>query len=198
LQQKMKAVLVVLLICVLCRGDYSLNSSTNYLMHAYASYCDPSQISSWDCFWCTNTTEPLNVTQMIYNSYYNILGFAGYNSKEIMVVFRGTREDSAENLLIDLKSMFFWPWTEQDHVKVGYGFLSAYESVMDDVRSAVTALTQQFPNLPVTLVGHSMGGALTTLTAVDIAEQLGIGNITHWTYGSPVLETNILLTITTA
>jgi predicted lipase len=44
-----------------------------------------------------------------------------------------------------------------------------------------------YPYLPVVVTGHSLGGAIATLAAVDLVEEgiVSPGNIGVWNFGSP-------------
>jgi len=168
------------------RGSYSLPVATNYLFYAYSSYCPPSALQDWSCFWCQNTVENFTVTQIFYDEFTNTFGFAGYNNREILVSFRGTRESSLDNWITDLNSMALvdFPIGGQN-AKVADGFYSAYTALRDQIRKAVQILQTSFPTFPIVLVGHSLGGALSSMCAVDLAAQMNGSFIIHYSFGSP-------------
>jgi len=177
---------VILSLFQIAESDYTLPQSKNYLMHAYAAYCTADSLRSWDCFWCANTTEKFFVTHVFYEEFTNTYGYIGYNSQEIMVVFRGTREDSLKNWITDLNSMvLIWYPSAGPYAAIAGGFYLAYTGVREETRDAIRALRTQFPSLPLVLVGHSLGGALSSVCAIDLYEELNETAITHWTYGSP-------------
>jgi hypothetical protein len=51
------------------------------------------------------------------------------------------------------------------------GFYKSYLSVRPFVLSAAKTLRAQNPFLPIVVNGHSLGGALSSMCAIDIAEQ---------------------------
>ena len=52
-------------------------------------------------------------------------------------------------------------------------------AVQDDVRSAISSLTTEFPKLPLTFVGHSLGGAL-TYVSFSVSHVLGLSARWMW------------------
>jgi len=164
--------------------QYTLNDSIHYLLHAYAANCPPTQILNWNCYWCNFTNEHFNTTHVFYNSITNTFGYAGYNSREIMIVFRGTQMLSLENIITDLESLDLVAYPRGKGLEVADGFYDAYKGVEGDVLRAYKYLRMSFPHFPLVLNGHSLGGSLSSMCAIDIVERYG-ENITQWTYGSP-------------
>lgn len=50
-------------------------------MLSYASYCQPNDIQRWNCYWCNQTKQRVQVTNIFENSKTNTFGFAGYKGK---------------------------------------------------------------------------------------------------------------------
>jgi hypothetical protein len=93
------------------------------------------------------------------------------NEKYAVLSFRGT-DPNLIDILTDLKFRL--------DLKSGIheGFFAAYESVKDQIHSAIDGLN----GLPLYLTGHSLGGALATVTALDLK---GKGIVECYTYGAP-------------
>jgi len=96
------------------------------------------------------------------------------------IVFRGT-EKKLRDILTDLfafkKEI---PFKNTKGIRVHRGFLSAYMSVRNKILDKVLELE----NSHITVTGHSLGGALATLCAVDLQKN-SFGIIQINTFGSP-------------
>lgn len=107
---------------------------------------------------------------VVYQKFHNRLtGLSGYIAldhvhKEIQVVFRGT---------VNLRNWAFnlmFPWVKTELVKVGTvhaGFLGAYKSVREPVKTVVRKLALEFEDYELVFAGHSLGAAVATLAIAD-------------------------------
>lgn len=101
--------------------------------------------------------------------------FMATSDSAVLVAFRGTA--SVANWLTDLNALS----TERPYGTVHRGFLSAFLAVDAQLRQRLA----QFPQRPVLLTGHSLGGALATIAAAEWAGQIPISWI--YTYGQPAV-----------
>jgi hypothetical protein len=100
----------------------------------------------------------------------------------LYVAFGGT--DSARNIKTDLNAKDVHPaWTDSINPKlrVHAGFARAWDSVRDEVLAAVSAATTA---VSIVTCGHSLGGALATVAALDLAVSTP-KRIACYTFGSP-------------
>lgn len=94
-----------------------------------------------------------------------------------VVAFAGT--DSEENLKTNIKvADTSFPVCGNAKTRVHLGFLKAWNSVRQTVFERIKGMEH------VTCTGHSLGGALASLAALDIACSLGV-QVTVVTFGSP-------------
>jgi predicted lipase len=68
--------------------------------------------------------------------------------------------------------------------RVHNGFYDTESKVISSILSTVKDLQAKFPSYSVIATGHSLGAALATLTAFDLAAN-GINNVKLFNYGSP-------------
>lgn len=108
----------------------------------------------------------------------------GQSDQAFIIAFRGTEpiaiKDLITTILID-KQEYPYAGDEQKGLLVHSGFMAAYRSVRD----VVLRLVSESPALKIVVTGHSMGGALATLAALDIQYNMPHETVEAWTYGSP-------------
>jgi len=68
--------------------------------------------------------------------------------------------------------------------EVEAGFHHTWEKVKPGVMGEVWRLHKLYPKYDIVITGHSLGGAVATLAAVDIYYNVS-GNVFSWTLGSP-------------
>ena len=114
----------------------------------------------------------------------NNLGFVGYQPSiaAIVVSFRGstTFQNWVDNLDLLLVN-----YSKCSDCSVHSGFQNIKNSLIDQVKNAVAALNSQYPSYNILVTGHSLGGALATLTALDLVGIYGSRRIHLYNYGSP-------------
>lgn len=127
-------------------------------------------------------------THLLSDNYTDTRGFVGHLSeqKTIFVVFRGST--SAANWWSDLDSLLiYYHYDKCALCFVHRGFNIAQQSVQSQVLSAIEELRSRFPSYRVVVTGHSLGGALATLTAAAIARTDNVqpSDIRLVTFGQP-------------
>ena len=106
-------------------------------------------------------------------------------TKDLYIVFRGTEKD------IDWINNFqfrqqIYPYGDESSTDVRFhrGFMGAYFAVRDRLLETV----RQYPDHTITAAGHSLGGAIATIAALDlqynITQHTG-QDISLYTFGSP-------------
>eukprot|EP01126_Amoeba_proteus_P042911 TRINITY_DN4675_c0_g1_i9.p1 TRINITY_DN4675_c0_g1~~TRINITY_DN4675_c0_g1_i9.p1 ORF type:complete len:185 (-),score=32.37 TRINITY_DN4675_c0_g1_i9:89-643(-) len=77
-------------------------------------------------------------------------------------------------------------WYSSD-LLVHAGFLSAYQALRSRLVIAVQERLNICPDCPLIFTGHSLGGAMATVGAVDLSTYLKLGptQVISYTYGSP-------------
>lgn len=112
------------------------------------------------------------------------IGFLAQDAARLFIVFRGTQTDY-EWMKVNLK--FLQKDCDFDRFSEGRahaGFLAYYKTVRRILLQRVEALG--LADKEIILTGHSLGGALSTLAAHDLAEE-NAPNTTfrHYTFGAP-------------
>ncbi|KAI8852054.1 Alpha/Beta hydrolase protein [Chytridium lagenaria] len=154
------------------------------------SYCNLDALRSWSCTGCGDSK--VTGTRSVRTFSADSTGMQGYvgisdRYRTIVVSFRGSKNFlNWLNNLKFLKADLNLPGADAS-VKIHSGFFDVWNSVKDNVRSAVREFLNQNPSYTVTFVGHSLGGATTTLAAVDAAVSglVPREKIAVYTQGSP-------------
>ena len=106
-------------------------------------------------------------------------------AQSIYLVFRGTEKGLDWINNFQLRQQIY-PYGDpaETNVRFHRGFMMAYFAVRDRLLEVV----REFPQAPLTFTGHSLGGAIATIAALDvqynIAQHTGQA-IELYTYGSP-------------
>lgn len=130
--------------------------------------------------------------------------FWNQDTRRVVVSFRGTEQTQWKDLMTDANlfptKIDYDEGTmrlcrdatpEDNDVWVHTGFLKAYVCIQKEVADVVTQITQRTENDEQTwtcyITGHSLGGALSTLCAYDLAVQGKIDPIVCYNFGSPMV-----------
>ncbi|CAM3750037.1 lipase family protein [Cohnella lubricantis] len=114
------------------------------------------------------------------NRVWEPFGFILESSEEIVVAFRGT--SSASDWLSDaLASQIEYPYAKNAG-KAHRGFTEIYQTARDQI---LTSLRGMSSGKALYVTGHSLGGALAVLCALDVAGNTGFRSPILYTYGAP-------------
>jgi len=113
----------------------------------------------------------------------SILGFIGHQHSKsaIWVAYRGSSD--IENWITNL-DFIRMSYPLCNGCSVHEGFYTAMLKAIADIRSAVAQLHAAYPSYRIVVTGHSLGAALATLTALDLAQTYGSG-VKLYNYGCP-------------
>ena len=118
----------------------------------------------------------------------------------IIVAFRGTY--SITNTVVDLSTIpqKYAPYPSPDdagdgpprepehectNCTVHMGFLKSWKNARELVLPELKALKAAYPSYPIQIVGHSLGGAVACLAALELKVSLGWDAVTVTTFGEP-------------
>ncbi|KAK1726686.1 hypothetical protein CaCOL14_002484 [Colletotrichum acutatum] len=119
--------------------------------------------------------------------------------KAIIIAFRGTY--SISNTIVDLSTIpqEYVPYPSPDDggeapkepkrkckdCTVHMGFLTSWRQARRLVIPEVKKLREQYPDYPIHLVGHSLGGAVAMLASLELKISFGWDNVKVTTFGEP-------------
>jgi predicted lipase len=118
----------------------------------------------------SGTIADFQVTKVIYNKSHDAEGFVGFlpSQKSIYVSFRGSESFSNWYDNLDALKTKYTTYPECEKCNVHSGFYSATLSVSPDVIAEVSRLKAFYPNYQVKTTGHSLGGAMAHLIAMEL------------------------------
>jgi len=164
-----------------------------YTYFAGAAYCNPANTKAWNCgskcnalsgFRPTASGGDGSSTQFWYVGYYPTLN-------SIIVGYQGT--DTSEVVPVIVDADFFLDPLNGTHfpgapstLQVHGGFGDAFDKSANAVYSAVQTTIASYPSASITVVGHSLGGAIAQLSVVSLRLKLGSSKTFKYVgYGVP-------------
>jgi hypothetical protein len=171
---------------------FSVVDAERALWFAGAAYCKEG-LSNWTCAYCTESGSALDDVGLFEHEHKRVKAYVGYDKvkKRVVVAFRGTEPSSLYNWVenLDAAHSALPEAKAQDGVgRVHSGFADAYDSVRKGIISYLIDLRTKYERLwhhvEVEISGHSLGGALSTLLAVEL-DALGFRVASVTTFGSP-------------
>jgi len=114
------------------------------------------------------------------SSVWERFGFIIESPQEIVIAFRGTSSttDWISDIIASQKRFKYL----QEDCLTHRGFTDIYSSARDEI---ISALTQLSPDKTLYITGHSLGAALATLCAIDVAVNTAYSSPHLLTFGSP-------------
>ena len=185
--------LTLLCLTVTVRGDnasnYSSEIAQEMVYFSAAAYCQDAgqtNVTDWNCKAC-QLVPSFQVYSVADDPETNTFAYSGYYSQydAIVVAFRGTEPKSWKNWVTNLDIAELAPYKDDPSAKVCKGFYDAWLGVEANITSDVQHLLQLHPAASLWITGHSLGAALSTLSAQHFVD-LGYGeSIIHYSFGSP-------------
>lgn len=144
-------------------NKYNIDLSRKYGAYTKIAYCPENLIKDWSCKDCGTYSNISDLT-VIENKKTKIFGYTFYDKTEgkIIVVFRGTIDFVNEIEDLSYEQVIYHCLRCRVHL----GFFEAYKSVEKETEKAVGELVKKYPNATILNTGHSLGAALTTISAV--------------------------------
>ncbi|CAB4488055.1 unnamed protein product [Rhizophagus irregularis] len=145
-----------------------LQSCANFAAAAYIN----SPLQNWNCGDICMANAGTQLFKEFKNERLNTRGFiATHPEKELIIVsYRGTQPGSIRNYITDFV-IYQDTYSPKPDTKVHHGFLNAWEQIQPQVTDDLIKLIQENPDFRIGFMGHSLGGALATLSALDLIEK---------------------------
>jgi predicted lipase len=169
--------------------------------YAAAVYCNvfKSNLMEWNCgYYCDNAPKG---NRVVYKFHNKVLGTEGLvavneNDRRILVVFEGSFDAQdwlVTNIRVKLTNLRLPNKNYEDRIQVHTGFQESYLAVSGDLMKVVQELViELYPDYDVVVLGHSLGGSMSTLFAMHLREHLNFptSRMQVYTYGQPRVGNN--------
>ena len=151
---------------------FNMNIAQRMVRYSAAAYVDDHQrLRNWQCDVCLQYLQGFKVHGIASDDSLEILAYTGYDSnlQAIVVAFRGTERNLANWLRVNFAFFREDPDTIGSNIgTVHIGFNDAYTSLQTEIRDHIRQLKSTYPQAPLYVTGHSLGGAMATLCALDL------------------------------
>ncbi|TFK39674.1 lipase [Crucibulum laeve] len=164
-----------------------------YTYYAAASYCDPAKTLAWACGLNCNSNPGFKPVASGGNGGSVQYWYVGYDPtlKTIIVGYQGTNTDKIlpvitnANFVLDSLDSALFPGVSSS-VKTHNGFGNAHAKSAAAVLAGVKKAISTYSATKVTLVGHSLGGALAVIATAHLSVNLpSTISLRTITYGMP-------------
>uniref|UniRef100_A0A7N0UMQ9 Fungal lipase-type domain-containing protein n=1 Tax=Kalanchoe fedtschenkoi TaxID=63787 RepID=A0A7N0UMQ9_KALFE len=194
---------VLVILCLICgtgrarvhrvnhKAVYNHTLATILVEYASAVYMsDLTQLFTWTCARCDGLTKGFDVIELIVDVQNCLQAYVGVstNLNAVVIAFRGTQERSIQNWIEDL----YWKQFEMSYpgmpdAMVHHGFYTAYHNttIRPGILSAIETSKALYGDIKIIVTGHSMGGAMAALCALDLVINLNKKDVQVMTFGQP-------------
>ncbi|XP_062215615.1 lipase-like isoform X2 [Phragmites australis] len=151
---------------------------------------DLTALYTWTCSRCNDLTRGFEMRCIIVDVQNCLQAFVGvdHNLNAIIVAIRGTQANSIQNWIKDM----VWKqvnlhYPNLPNAKVHTGFYSSYHNTLlrPAIKNAVRKARKLYGDINIIVTGHSMGGAIASFCALDLAINFGSSNVHLMTFGQP-------------
>ncbi|KAL4459318.1 hypothetical protein ABPG74_017931 [Tetrahymena malaccensis] len=168
--------------------QYDKAESLNYLFYQKASYCPRNNITNWECGNICKFHPSMKDILVYYNDTHAAQGYLGFDRGQIVITFRGSTRTLTNWIYnFDVKKS---PFEKCQNCSIHSGFLKTYNDIKDQLLKNLDNLISKYPAAPIIISGHSLGGAIATIAAIDIQHFLNERSYQNvikevHTFGSP-------------
>lgn len=180
-------------------STYNALFAKQMMFMSAAAYCNETSIVGWSCLPCETAGMPLTSVDVFASASFDAIGYVGRKTDGgAVLVFRGSSNIPQWITNLNFLLTPYPGCAASASCQVHAGFLQAWQAIS---LSAYTAITNT-KGLYVDIAGHSLGGAMSTLAALElVAAGYNVRRI-H-TYGGPrvgnaayaaAIKTNVIKT----
>ncbi|KAI9294426.1 alpha/beta-hydrolase [Neoconidiobolus thromboides FSU 785] len=169
----------------------SVEEAKRITLLAGAAYCSHENLSQWKCNHCQKLGGDVKLVHIFEEADKGGRGYLALDDlkKQIIISFRGSA--NIQNWLSNI-GIFQQEYSipnQGSPVKfhVHGGFLDALHALQNSFNPQLEKLLNAHPEYKLIVTGHSLGGAIANLAAIEIRDKFNLSwdNIELYTYGQP-------------
>ncbi|CAK69576.1 unnamed protein product (macronuclear) [Paramecium tetraurelia] len=161
-------ILVVLAATVSATFIYNEDLAKEEAALSFAAYCPNSAITNWKLGYVSGNYPNIQNPQVFENIIQGTKGYIAFNPtyNAITVVFRGSSniQNWLDNIQFDKVN-----YNEACKCQVHKGFLEAFNSLEPQLDTLFAKYRKMYPKAIIHVTGHSLGAAMATLYATQLA-----------------------------
>jgi len=177
----MYAIFVIFNLIAFSSAQYNFTLGRRNLLLSWTAYCGGNINSAWSCYWCQQVPGVSWVGNFGVSSS-SVFGYVAIVENTVVVVWRGT--DNIDGWIKDANFKHV-PYPGVSGATVHQGFYTGVQQYAAAVNSLVSRAFSRCPTCGLSTMGHSLGAALGTLSALSLKASYPSYSIDLYTYGSP-------------
>ncbi|KAI9292200.1 alpha/beta-hydrolase [Neoconidiobolus thromboides FSU 785] len=154
--------------------------------YAGASLCGDTNLTYWNCTFCSRIP-----TAKVYGIYLDpstegrAISAVDTTKGIIALAFRGT--SNIQNWLQNSKFVLTELYPGKPGVEVHSGFKLVTDNLFSLYKEDLKTLLEEYPDYKVVVTGHSLGGAISTLSTIKVKDEFNVSDdkLINVSYGSP-------------
>ena len=163
-------------------ANYDLTESKTIIKLAATAFCSKQCVDSWSCR--VSKELPLIMTYYLEQNITKAAGYVGYrkDTNQVVLGFRGS--SNRQNWIEDVNFEKV-PYLKCSGCEIHAGFYADYLSFEKVFKDKVAAILQAYPTASILTTGHSLGAALSLISAIELKAEFPSKQIYVHNFGQP-------------
>ncbi|KAI9292201.1 alpha/beta-hydrolase [Neoconidiobolus thromboides FSU 785] len=158
----------------------------NIAYYAGTSFCDEKKLQTWSCTHCESLPDS-KLFKIYFDKDTEGRGVLVTNQKKKLIVLAFRGSSTVNNWLQDARFRLVPLYGNDRKIKVHSGFKLTADNLFGLYKDDLKLILSTYPDYQLITTGHSLGGAVSTLSMVRIKDEFNIpdSQLINVSYGSP-------------